>query len=461
MKYRQFSRTCSVDASGPELFAWHARPGAFQRLLPPWESAEIIEQKGTIRDGDKLVLQMKVGPLKQRWVAEHVDYIEGHQFADKQTSGPFAHWEHFHQIQAAGPESSKLTDRIEYALPLGAVTQPLLNGSVQRRLSRMFAYRHRVTQDDLAAHHRYIGRAPLRVLVTGSGGLIGSSLIPMLTTGGHTVARMTRTQSKRGGIRWDPDAGEIDPSALEGFDAVVHLAGENIAGGRWNEERKRRILESRTKGTSLLAGALAKLKNPPKVFACASAIGFYGNRGDETLDERSPAGEGYLADVCKQWEAAAEPARAAGIRTVNMRFGIVLGMGGGALAKMLTPFKLGAGGNLGSGKQWMSWVALDDAVGAIHHALFNEALTGPMNVVAPTPVTNAEFTKTLGRVVARPTIFPMPAFAARLALGEMADALLLASTRVLPQALQLTDYRFRFPTLEEALRHLLGRMKNI
>ncbi|MBL9083232.1 MAG: TIGR01777 family oxidoreductase, partial [Planctomycetales bacterium] len=270
-----------------------------------------------------------------------------------------------------------------------------------------------------------------------------------------------RTQSKRGGIRWDPDAGEIDPSALEGFDAVVHLAGENIAGGRWNEERKRRILESRTKGTSLLAGALAKLKNPPKVFACASAIGFYGNRGDETLDERSPAGEGYLADVCKQWEAAAEPARAAGIRTVNMRFGIVLGMGGGALAKMLTPFKLGAGGNLGSGKQWMSWVALDDAVGAIHHALFNEALTGPMNVVAPTPVTNAEFTKTLGRVVARPTIFPMPAFAARLALGEMADALLLASTRVLPQALQLTDYRFRFPTLEEALRHLLGRMKNI
>ncbi|MGC3972326.1 MAG: TIGR01777 family oxidoreductase [Pirellulales bacterium] len=459
MKHRHFSRSTPVEASGAELFAWHARPGAFQRLVPPWERVEIVEQKGTIRDGDKLVVRMKVGPISRRWVAEHVDFIEGHQFADKQTAGPFAHWEHFHQVQAAGPENSKLTDRVEYALPAALLTHPLLGRSVDRRLARMFAYRHRITQDDLAAHHRFIGRTPLRVLVTGSGGMIGSSLIPMLTTGGHTVARLTRTQSKRGGIRWDPEAGEIDPSALEGFDAVVHLAGESIAAGRWNEERKRRILESRTKGTSLLAGTLAKLKNPPKVLVSASAIGFYGDRGDETLDERSTPGVGFLADVCKAWEASAEPARAAGIRTVNARIGIVLSMAGGALQKMLLPFKLGAGGKIGSGRQWMSCVALDDVVGAIHHALFTEAITGPMNIVAPTPVTNAEFTKTLGRVLVRPTIFPMPAFAARLALGEMADALLLSGQRVLPQALQLTDYRFRFPTLESALRHLLGRVK--
>ncbi|MBA4017256.1 MAG: TIGR01777 family protein [Pirellula sp.] len=458
MKYRQFSRSCPVDASAAELFAWHARPGAFQRLLPPWENAEVVEQKGTIRDGDKLVLKMRIGPIPQRWVAEHVDYIEGHQFCDKQTSGPFAHWEHFHQFYAAGAESSRLTDRIEYSLPVGVVTNPLLGWSVERQLARMFKFRHRVTSDDLAAHHRFVGRPPLRVLITGSGGLVGSALTPFLQTGGHTISRLTRTQSKRGGIRWDPEAGEIDPATLEGFDAVVHLAGESIASGRWSEARKQRILESRVKGTQLLAGALAKLKNPPKVFACASAVGFYGNRGDETLDESSAPGQGFLADVCQAWEAATKPASAAGIRTVNLRFGVILSGRGGALGKMLLPFQLGAGGRIGSGKQWMSWVALDDVIGAIHHSLLTDSVAGPVNVVSPTPVTNAEFTKTLGRVLMRPTIFPMPAFAAKLALGEMADELLLAGQRVLPKALEAADYRFRFAQLEDALRHVLGRV---
>ena len=266
-------------------------------------------------------------------------------------------------------------------------------------------------------------------------------------------------QSKRGGIRWDPEAGEIDPGSLEGFDAVVHLAGENIAGGRWNEARKQRILESRVKGTQLLAGALAKLKNPPKVFACASAVGFYGDRGDEALDETSAAGQGFLAEVCQAWEAATKPASEAGIRTVNLRFGVILSGSGGALGKMLPPFQLGAGGRIGGGRQWMSWVALDDVIGAIHHALLTDTVAGPVNVVSPTPMTNAEFTKTLGRVLVRPTIFPMPVFAAKLALGEMAEELLLAGQRVLPKRLEAADYRFRFNDLEDALRHVLGRLR--
>ena len=226
---------------------------------------------------------------------------------------------------------------------------------------------------------------------------------------------------------------------------------------RWNAAQKTRIRDSRTQGTRLLCEALAGLENPPAVFVCASAIGYYGDRGDETLDESSNAGDGFLADVCREWEAACEPARAKGIRVVNLRTGVVLSPCGGALQKMLLPFKLGVGGVVGDGKQHWSWIAIDDLIGAIHHALTHEELSGPVNVVAPHPATNRQFTKVLGKVLRRPTIFPLPAFAARLVLGEMADSLLLASARVLPKQLQETGFDFRFADLEDALRHLLGR----
>jgi uncharacterized protein (TIGR01777 family) len=297
----------------------------------------------------------------------------------------------------------------------------------------------------------------MNILVTGASGLIGTALGPSLTSRGHEVTRLVRGQSPSEGksARWDPMAGSIDASALAGVDAVVHLAGENIA-ERWTAAKKARIRDSRVKGTQLLCETLTRLPSPPKVLVSASAIGYYGDRGEETLTDDSPPGRGFLPEVCRAWEAAAEPARQQGIRVVHLRLGVVLSAAGGALAKMLPPFRLGLGGVLGSGRQYMSWIALDDVVGAIQHAIVTDALQGPTNAVAPNAVTNQEFTKTLGKVLGRPTAIPLPAFGARLMFGEMADELLLASARVQPTKLLASGYQFRYPELEDALRHVLA-----
>ena len=299
----------------------------------------------------------------------------------------------------------------------------------------------------------------MKIAVTGSNGFIGSALVPLLTTGGHTVIRLVR--APRGGreqeIIWNPPAGASQLSALEGIDAVVHLAGEPIAKGRWTAQKKAQIQESRVQGTRILSEALAKLTKPPKALVTASAIGYYGDRGETILEEHSPQGSGFLAELCRQWEAAANPARQRGIRVVNVRIGVVLSPAGGALKMMLPPFQLGLGGTLGSGRQYMSWIAMDDVLGGILHAATAEKLQGPVNLVSPNPVTNREFTKTLGRVLSRPTIFPVPPFALRLMLGQLADEALLASARVVPSRLSSAGYAFRYPTLEGALRHLLRR----
>ena len=301
----------------------------------------------------------------------------------------------------------------------------------------------------------------MKIIVSGASGLVGSALVPALGAGGHQVTALVRRESKQrtrtdvAEVEWDPNAGQLDAARLVGHDAAVHLAGESVTGGRWTAEKKRRIRESRVRSTRLLAETLARLQTRPRVLVCASAVGYYGNRGAEVLTEASAPGTDFLSDVCREWEAAAEPARAAGIRVVHLRFGVVLSAEGGALAQMLTPFKLGIGGQLGSGAHYMSWLALDDAVGMIEHALADENLSGPVNAVAPQPVTNREFTKTIGRVLGRPTLLPMPAFALRLALGEMADALLLSSARVEPQRLAAAGYQFKYPQLEGALRHVL------
>jgi hypothetical protein len=297
----------------------------------------------------------------------------------------------------------------------------------------------------------------MKVLVTGATGLIGRRLVPLLTAQGHEAFRLVRREpTEANDIPWDPAAGMLHPARLEGLDAVVHLAGESV-GARWTNERKERIRSSRVEGTRLLCGSLAALQQKPKTLVCASAIGIYGDRGSEPLDEESSRGKGFLPDVCEAWEQACEAARQAGLRVVNLRIGVVLSPQGGALSKMLTPFRLGLGGVIGSGRQYLSWIAIDDVVGAIAHCLTHAALTGPVNATAPNPASNYEFTKTLGGVLRRPTFLPMPAFAARLAFGQMAEELLLSSTRVSPLRLQQTGFQFRFPTLEGALRHVLGR----
>ena len=296
----------------------------------------------------------------------------------------------------------------------------------------------------------------MNVLISGAKGLIGSALITELEAEGHTINRLTRTPRTEGDIRWDPEAGEIEGD-LAGFDVVVHLAGESIAEGRWTTEKKRRILESRKKGTRLLAEKVARLPEPPSVMVSASAIGYYGDRGNELLTEESEPGAMFLSEVCQEWEAAAEPAQEAGVRVVHPRFGIVLTTEGGALGSTLPIFKLGGGGKIGTGRQYWSWVSLDDVVGAIVHAINTDAVGGPVNIVAPDPRTNAEYTKVLGRVLGRPTFFAVPAPAARVAIGGMADDLLLASARVEPAKLEETGYEHRHPELEGALRHLLEK----
>lgn len=299
----------------------------------------------------------------------------------------------------------------------------------------------------------------MKIIVSGASGMVGARLVPALKSQGHEVIRLVRDHRKTGpgAAIWDPRAGTIDPAALTGCEAAVNLAGESIAAGRWNEKRKAAIRESRMDATTTIAKALASLEPRPRVLVNASAIGYYGSRGDEWLDESSGSGSGdFLSSVCRDWEAATEPARAAGVRVVMTRFGVILSKDGGALAKMLTPFKLGLGGVIGSGRQYMSWIAIDDVIGSILHSLNHAELVGPVNVVAPKPVTNAEFTKTLGRVLARPTIFPMPAFAAKLAFGQMGEELLLGGQRVKPAKLEQTGYPFQYPELEAALRHVLA-----
>lgn len=300
-----------------------------------------------------------------------------------------------------------------------------------------------------------------RIMVSGASGLVGKQLSAELMHEGHRVQRLVRHEARaEGEIPWDPDEGKLDRGALEGVDAVVHLAGAGIAKRRWSEKRKRVIRESRVRGTRLLSETLARLDAPPRLLIAASAVGYYGNRGEVWVDEQSEAGEGFLAEVCRAWEEATAPARERGIRVVNLRIGVVLSSKGGALAGMLLPFRFGLGGVVGSGRQYLSWILLDDLVRAIQHLIFASDLDGPVNAVAPEPVTNREFTRVLGRVLRRPTLFPVPAPVARLVFGELGQALLLEGARVSAALLEQTGFLFRFRDLEHALRAEIGEVSD-
>lgn len=454
----QFRRQSRYEVPVEGLFAWHERPGAYDRLAPPWEGHQVVSATGDLATLRAEIRVPWLGPLTTRWIAVHEAYEKNRMFRDRQESGPFARWVHTHTFTPDGPNASRIEDEIDYELPMGGLGTLFGAALVERRLRRAFEYRHVQLGRDLARHARFADQGRRTIAITGATGLVGSALAPFLTTGGHTVVRLGRGTPAAGSrdARWDPATGAIDAGALEGLDAVVHLAGESIAAGRWNDERKARIRRSRTEGTRLLAHSLAGLARKPRVLICASAVGYYGNRETETVDEGSAPGSGFLPDVCREWEAAADPARAAGIRVVHLRFGIILSPRGGALAKMLPPFRMGGGGVIGSGLQGMPWVDLDDVLGAVQHVLFHEDIAGPVNVVGPESLDNAEFTRVLGRVLRRPTFTPLPSFAVRLIFGEMGQALLLEGARVRPAVLERTGFRFHSDTLDAALRMQLG-----
>ncbi len=452
-------RRTRLPVTADEAFAWHARTGAFERLVPPWERAEVVERQGGIEDGARTVVRLRAGPFSTRWVAVHRDFEAGRQFADEQVEGPFSYWRHLHRFEPEGVHASVAIDRIEYAPPFGTVGAAAGTWIARPRVERMLDYRHRVLPGDLATHARFRDRPRLHVALTGASGLLGTALTPFLTTGGHRVTPLVRGTAREGTVSWNPAAGRIDAEGLAGVDAVVHLAGETIA-TRWTEARKRRIRESRLQGTRLIAETLASMAQPPRVLVSASGVGVYGSRGEEALTESSSTADAppdFFVELAREWEAATEPARVAGIRVVLLRLGVILTRAGGALQRMLLPFRLGVGGPLGSGRHWVSWVAMDDAIGATHHALMTESLEGPVNLTAPEPVRSRDFAATLGRVLHRPALVPVPAQGLRLLFGEMADTALLASQRVLPTRLTESGYDFRYPALEGALRHVLGR----
>ena len=451
----------TLGAPVEEAFAWHERPGAVERLLPPWEPVRVDAPPAGLAEGSQLAFRLAVpGPVAPRWVARHAGYDPPHEFRDVQVRGPFRSWQHRHRFEPADGGQTLLADEVDYELPCRRATG-VADPLVRNRLHRVFTYRHRQLADDLAAHQaaEQRGMGGLRVAVTGASGLIGRALTALLTSGGHQVLRMVRHRARGSDeLSWDPDTGSIDAAGLRGLDAVIHLAGAPI-GRPWTPEHKQRIRDSRVDGTHLLATTLAELDGGPRVLVCGSAIGFYGyDRGDEQLTEGSASGEGFLADVVRAWEAAADPAREAGLRVVHVRTGIVQSPRGGTLGLQLPLFLAGAGGRLGSGDQWMSWVSIDDIIGIFHHALTSPEVRGAVNGTAPHPVTNAEYTATLGRVLGRPAVVPVPPLGPRLLFGnDGARETALADQRVLPERAGAGGYTFRQGDLETALRHLLGR----
>ena len=452
---QSFRLQFEAGTSAREVFDWHTRSGGFERLIPGWEDVRMEGRSAPVRVGAQQTTSVGLGPVRRAWRSEIDSVVPGESFRDIQLEGPFAQWEHRHSMTDHA-EGCSLEDEVTYRLPLGALGKAVAGGFVRRRLERLFTYRHTLTRNDLARHRRYAAREPLDVLVSGASGLVGSALCAFLTSGGHRVRRLVRgTPRSPDEFRWNTLTGEIDARAVEGTDAVIHLAGENIGNGRWTRASKRRLIDSRVRGTRNVTDAIRMARCKPRTFLCASAVGIYGSRGDESLDENSTHGTGFLAELCEAWEK--EALALAETRVVRMRFGVILSPAGGALGKMLLPFLMGGGGKLGRGKQWMSWVALDDALGALHHALMNEEVSGALNVVAPQPASNAEFTATLGRVLSRPTFATLPAPVIRAVFGEMGEALLLAGQRVLPAELGRTGFEFDFPELEGALRHQLGK----
>ena len=458
-----------VNADIDTTFAWFEHEGSFRRLMPPWEVAQEVRADDSLEVGSQRVFKFPApgAPfINLTWVAEHTGYDKPNYFADTMVKGPFWKWDHDHYLKEENGVTT-VVDDVTYSVPfgpLGMLVDKVLGGSlVTGRISSMFKAREFRLKRDLDNHAKFLDMPRKKILVVGSSGLIGTQLVAFLDTGNHEVWRLVRrvADSNKNEISWNPDKGEINAKELEGFDVVIHLGGVGIGDKRWSKKRKAAIRDSRVNSTELLSKTLASLENKPDLFMMASAIGYYGNRGDEELDESSTSGEdGYfLTDVCKAWENSANPAKNAGIRTVHMRTGIVISAVGGALGKMLLPAKMGGGGPIGSGKQWMSWISMDDQIYSMYHLMMSDGVSGEYNLTAPNPVRQKQFAKDLGRVLRRPAFAPLPGFMMKIMFGEMGARLTLDSQRVLPKNLQESGYEFIHTDLQSALSDSLGKWR--
>ncbi len=440
------------------VWDWHMRPGALERLTPPWEDVRVVGREGEIGDGGTVHVRVRRGPLKVDFKLRHTEFEPGRLFTDEQIAGPMGSWVHRHEFEPRGGGACLVRDRIAYDPPLGAAAAVLAGSAIEGEIRRLLRFRDRRLALDLARHAAYDG-PPLKVAVTGASGFVGSALRHFLAAGGHEVLPVVRRRPNRElrEVYWDPMERKIEGKRLEGVDAVVHLAGESLSRGRWTPAKKRAIWKSRVVGTRVLAETLNRLRNPPRVLVSSSAVGYYGNRGSERLVESSRPGSGFLADLCREWETEAFRAGRSGARVVVLRTGLALSPAGGALGTMLLPFKLGIGGRLGPGRQYVSWIDHDDLVALVFHALVTPSLSGPVNATAPHPVTNATFATKLGRALRRPTLLPVPSLAVRGIFGEMGGALLLDGARAFPEAATRSGFRFDFEGVGESLAFQLGR----
>ncbi len=449
--YKKQSR---INCSAPALFAWHERPGALERLTPPWMVLKAVSATNGIYPGSRVRVNFSVVGLPFAMEAEHLEYQPPHMFKDRLVKSPFSKWTHTHGFSDLEGDTSALEDSICYSFPF--YFTGWMKKLAEQEVARMFEFRHRVTREDIDRHRACPG--PLTVLVSGAGGVIGRQLCCFLTTGGHRVIRLVRRRPQPGGdeIFWDPTLGQLDLSAAGPIDAVVNLNGNPIFSRWWTRKRRAEIIQSRTDSTRTLALALAGLASPPEVFISASAVGYYGETGDRVVTEVSPRGNLFISKVCQEWERAAAPAAAAGIRTVFARIGVALTPGGGALAQLLPAFQLGLGARIANGGQYMSWISMDDILYALYHTIYTPTLEGALNLVAPAPATNNDFTQTLAAVLGRSAPFVIPGGAVELLWGKRGKEVLLASTRVMPEKLLASGFRFRHPGLNDALGDALG-----
>jgi len=457
MRHNVYKKRTRIKASVETLFAWHARDGAISRLTPPWAPLKMVSRIGHgIQKGVKVIFKISVFKIPMIWEAEHIDYQANKMFKDRQVRGPFSKWEHTHEFIAEGKENSIMEDMLEFELPFGFLSRPFY-GFAKKEFERMFSYRHRVLKYDLE-HHADISLKK-RILISGASGTIGNVLVPFLRTCGHEVIRLVRKKKTllMDELFWDPYKGILDLETAGPFDAVINLNGVDISRGRWTEKKKKQILDSRTIPTRLLADKMKNLEYKPEVFISSSAIGFYGERKDTILTETDDMGDCFISNVCRLWEDASMDAQKAGIRTVQLRIGVVLTPAGGALARMELPFKTGCGVRIAHGRQYMSWISMDDTISGIYHILTHEGIHGPVNLTAPNPVTNTVFSKTLARVFSKKVFIVLPRWVAQALWGQMGKETLLSSARVRPEKILDNGFKFQHETLFVALKDMLGR----